>query len=92
MSAKESLLKSLNQAYPDLKSEKIIRQQAGIRPTTLDKQPFIGSHPQYPELVFFNGFGAKGSLQIPWYCQCLADHLLFRKPVSLGSNILRYYE
>ncbi len=92
LSAKESLLKSLNQVYPDLKPEKIIRQQAGIRPTTLDKQPFIGSHPHHSELVFFNGFGAKGSLQIPWYCQCLADHLLYRKPVPSSSNILRYYE
>ncbi len=91
-SAKKSLLKSLNHVYPSLTPENIIRQQAGIRPTTLDKQPFIGPHPHHSELIFFNGFGAKGSLQIPWYCQCLVDYLLFLKPIPSSTNILRYYE
>jgi glycine/D-amino acid oxidase-like deaminating enzyme len=88
--AKETLLAKLKQVYPELTLERINNQQAGIRPTTLDKQPFIGHHPIHPELVIFNGFGAKGSLQIPWYSQRLADSLLNNSPIPQACNILRY--
>ncbi|MCK4840477.1 MAG: FAD-binding oxidoreductase [Methylococcales bacterium] len=88
--AQSFLIQSLQQAYPRLTIDHIIEQQAGIRPTTLDKQPFIGQHPKHPELIIFNGFGAKGSLQIPWYSQCLADNLLNNQPISATSHILRY--
>ena len=90
MNAKETLLNSLKQVYPRLTLERINNQQAGIRPTTLDKQPFIGNHPIHPELVIFNGFGAKGSLQIPGYGKCLADNLLNNRPIPQSCNILRY--
>jgi len=89
--AKETLLNSLKQAYPSLKVDNIIDQQAGIRPTTLDKMPFVGRHPKHPELIIFNGFGAKGSLQIPWHCQNLADHLTNKQAISASSDILRYH-
>jgi glycine/D-amino acid oxidase-like deaminating enzyme len=90
MDAKETLLNSLKQVYPGLTVERINNQQAGIRPTTLDKHPFIGNHPIHPELVIFSGFGAKGSLQIPWYSKCLADNLLNDHPIPQPCNILRY--
>ena len=91
ISAKKTLYQSLNAIYPNLKTQQIIKQQAGIRPTTLDKNPFIGTHPKHKELVFFNGFGAKGSLQIPWHCQLLADHLINNTPIPSSNNILRHY-
>lgn len=91
-SAKESLLKSLKHIYPSLNPEQIVNQQAGIRPATLDKNPFIGSHPSHPQLVFFNGFGAKGSLQIPLNCHNLAEHLINNQPIPPTSHIVRYYE
>ncbi len=88
--AKQTLLNSLKQAYPDLSVDEINSQDAGVRPTTLDKQPFTGSHPNYPTLVCFNGFGAKGSLQIPWHSQQLADNLLNQNPLPKFSDIQRY--
>lgn len=91
IAAKQILLKSLKQVCPELTIKLIINQKAGIRPTTLDKQPFVGIHPSHPELVIFNGFGAKGSLQIPWFCQRLADKLLDNVPLPDACNILRYY-
>ena len=90
MDAKETLLATLKQVYPGLAIEYINNHQAGIRPTTLDKHPFIGNHPTHPELIIFNGFGAKGSLQIPWYSKCLADNLLNNDPIPQSCNILRY--
>jgi len=88
--AKETLFSSLKQIMPNLDINKTINQQAGIRPCTLDKQPFIGQHPQHSNLLMFNGFGAKGSLQIPFYCQSFADSLLSDSSIPPTSNILRY--
>jgi len=71
-----------------LASATVIKHQANIRPCTLDKQPLIGLHPQWPQLAVFNGFGAKGSLQIPWYSQRFADALLQGAPMP--ANIRRH--
>ncbi len=88
--AKSILLDSLHQACPHLTLAPGITQQAGIRPTTQDKQPFIGKLPNQPELAIFNGFGAKGSLQIPWYAKCFADHLINQTPIAEHSSIQRF--
>ena len=55
-------------------SGKIIDHKAGIRPTTINRKPFIGSHPKHPNLYCFNGFGSKGCLIIPHYAKLFAQH------------------
>jgi len=74
--ARTRLLGSLAKVSPNLADATVIGHQAGIRPSTLDKQPFTGFHPQYPQLGIFNGFGAKGGLQIPGYSQRFAESLV----------------
>ncbi|MFI3199436.1 MAG: FAD-binding oxidoreductase [Methylococcaceae bacterium] len=86
---REELLKTLKSVSADLELATLLCHQANIRPCTLDKQPFIGRHPQHPQLAIFNGFGAKGSLQIPGLCQHFADTLLDNTP--LIANIQRHY-
>ena len=86
---KNELLNALKPISANLAQATLTNHQANIRPCTLDKQPFIGHHPQYPQLAIFNGFGAKGSLQIPWYSQHFVDALLNNTPLS--SNIQRHY-
>ena len=86
---KEELLKTLKSVSVDLAQATVLNHQANIRPCTLDKQPFIGRHPQHPQLAIFNGFGAKGSLQIPRLCQHFADALLNNTPLT--ANIQRHY-
>ncbi|MEI8209320.1 MAG: FAD-dependent oxidoreductase, partial [Methylococcales bacterium] len=88
LNAQAELLKSMTGVLPSF-STKVLKHQANIRPCTLDKRPFIGEHPSYSSLVIFNGFGAKGSLQIPWYCQQFTDSLLNNLPSP--SSIQRYY-
>ncbi len=89
-SGKDSLLKELNVVYDKLSAATLIKHEAHIRPCTLDKQPYIGQHPRYKQLAIFNGFGAKGSLQIPWYSQLFADSLLKNSPPP--CSIARHYE
>jgi glycine/D-amino acid oxidase-like deaminating enzyme len=70
----------------------VLDHQANVRPCTLDKQPFIGFHPQYPQLAIFNGFGAKGSLQIPLHSQHFANVLINNAALHSPGNIQRYYD
>jgi hypothetical protein len=86
---KNDLLNTLKPIFANLAQATLINHQANIRPCTLDKQPFIGHHPQHSQLAIFNGFGAKGSLQIPRFCQHFVDALLNHTPLS--SNIQRHY-
>lgn len=89
---KLELYEALGNLSPVLKQSILLNHQANIRPCTLDRQPFIGRHPEYDQLAIFNGFGAKGSLQIPWYTKHFADHLLMGTPLSPSGNISRHYE
>jgi len=88
--AKKALLKSMQATVPNLSSASVIGHHANVRPCTLDKQPFIGLHPQHPELAIFNGFGAKGSLQIPAYSQIFAESL--NQAIPKHANIQRFYD
>ncbi|WP_198246895.1 NAD(P)/FAD-dependent oxidoreductase, partial [methane-oxidizing endosymbiont of Gigantopelta aegis] len=88
---KNQLLASLKRVYPAAATKAEIHQhQAGIRPTTADRKPFIGHHPVHKNLYIFNGFGAKGSLQIPYYSQFFIRHLLHNTPLPPDCDIRRY--
>ena len=87
--AKKVLLASMQATVPNLSSASVVGHHANVRPCTLDKQPFIGLHPQHPELAIFNGFGAKGSLQIPAYSQLFAESL--NQAIPEYANIQRFY-
>lgn len=89
---KNDLLNALNRISPDLSNTTLIDHQANIRPCTQDRHPFIGLHPQHNNLAIFNGFGAKGSLQIPWHGRHFADVLLDDAPLAHFCNIQRHYE
>ena len=54
-----------NLKYITDSSYEIINQQAGMRPTTVDRRPFIGKHPEFDKLFVLNGLGAKGYLLAP---------------------------
>ncbi len=89
-SARQQLLASLQAVMPALGPLKLTGQRVGIRPATRDKQPFIGSHPALPQLCVFNGFGAKGSLAIPWYAQQLIAYFQQGRPLPGHCNIQRF--
>jgi hypothetical protein len=89
---KNALLNALNQISPTLADATLVNHQANIRPCTQDREPFIGHHPLQNKIAIFNGFGAKGSLQIPWYSRNFSDVLLNGAPLPHSSNIERHYE
>ncbi len=88
---KETLLGALMTFNPSLAASPVVSHQAGIRPCTADKQPFIGKHPLNNQIAIFNGFGAKGSLHIPCYAGRFADYLLDHRPLPVSCDIQRYH-
>ena len=88
--ARQLLLQSLAEVCPDMRSIEVVAHQAGVRPCTLDKQPFVGSHPRHPNLHIFNGFGAKGSLTIPWHARRFVAALKQQVPLPIRSDIQSY--
>lgn len=73
---KSALLAAMHKLFPALRDYTIQAHEAGIRPTSRDKRPLIGMHPQNPRLGLFNGFGSRGSLLIPFYAAHFVDVLL----------------
>lgn len=47
----------------------------GIRPANSERRPFVGLHPQYPQLGICNGMGTKGCTLAPYFAKQLIDHI-----------------
>jgi len=89
-SGKQALLDSLKNMPIEQKNISLTAHQAGIRPNTLDKKPFLGMHPKYQNIGIFNGFGSKGSLLIPWHSQCMCEHLIHATALPSDADIQRF--
>jgi len=63
---------------------------AGERPSTVDYRPFVGLHPQVPEVGIFNGMGTKGYLQAPYFATQITDYLVNATPIMPEVSINRY--
>ncbi|MEM7367801.1 MAG: FAD-binding oxidoreductase [Bacteroidota bacterium] len=55
---------------------RVLDHWAGIRPTTRNRRPIIGTHPVHPCLHVLGGFGTKGVLLAPFSSRLLTDVLL----------------
>lgn len=68
----------------------IVDHKAAIRPTVKDRRPFLGRHPEFPQLFIFNGLGTKGASLGPYWARHMADHLTFQKPLDREVDIRRF--
>jgi len=71
---------------------KVKQHYAGLRPTTKDFRPFIGSHPTEPTLHIFNGLGSKGASLAPELVRQFLAYLLEGAPLDPEIDIARYSE
>lgn len=53
----------------------VVSESAGIRPATFDRKPFIGFHPEKPQVGIFNGFGTKGVSLVPYFARQWVNYL-----------------
>ncbi len=75
----EQLLQSLSQYT--LRSGRVLNHEVGIRPTTLQRKPFVGPLSNLPNSYCFNGLGSKGCLIAPYFAEQLTSHLLEQTPL-----------
>lgn len=70
---------------------KVIGQKAGLRPTTHDRRPVMGSHPENPAIGIFNGLGTKGVSLAPYFARQFAEHLVNGFEIDQEVSISRYF-
>ena len=68
----------------------IIDQVAGIRPTTLDRRPLVGRHPQMKNLYVLNGLGTRGVMISPYVAKQLFQHIEHNEPLDPVIDINRF--
>ncbi|MEM5564146.1 FAD-binding oxidoreductase [Psychroserpens sp. AS72] len=71
--AKEQLVDKLKQIINC--DFKIVKQVAGIRPTTKDRRPLVGSHSDYKNVHVLNGLGTRGVMISPYVAEQLFNHI-----------------
>ena len=81
----EALDKMINCPY------KLLDQVCGIRPTTKDRKPVLGSHHSHKNLHVFNGFGSRGVMTSPLLGKQLMDYMINAVPLSNDISINRFY-
>ncbi|MHA7056329.1 NAD(P)/FAD-dependent oxidoreductase [Aquimarina sp. M1] len=68
----------------------IVNQEAGIRPTTKDRRPLIGTHPLYKNMHIINGLGSRGILIGPYAAGKLYDLIENKKLLDKEIDIKRF--
>lgn len=86
--AREELEKKLNElaCFP----YEVEGQTWGLRPTTRDRRPILGSHPKYDRIVIFNGLGTKGVSLAPYFSEVLVRWLENSEVLNKEVSITRY--
>jgi glycine/D-amino acid oxidase-like deaminating enzyme len=69
---------------------KLLDHKAAVRPATLERRPFVGFHPLYPQVGIFNGMGTKGCSLGPFFAQQLAKHLRYGTSIAPEADIQRF--
>lgn len=68
-------------------SYKIVDHFAAVRPATIERRPFVGFHPSYPQIGIFNGMGTKGVSLAPFFAKQFVDHLSQQTPLQDEVNV-----
>ena len=69
---------------------RVVDHLAGLRPTTPDRRPMIGTHPDDNRMALINGLGSRGVLQAPFIAKFLMDFFKYGTPIPLDMDVNRY--
>ena len=68
----------------------VTEQQWSMRPTTPDRRPLLGTHPENERVAIFNGLGTKGTSIAPYFSDVLVRWLEKEKDLNKEINVNRY--
>ncbi len=88
-SGKDELLTKLKEII--LVPFEILEHKSGIRPTTKDRRPLIGMHPELKNIFIFNGLGTKGVLLAPYFANEFSEHLISGTKMNDEVRLERFY-
>lgn len=65
-------------------------QQSGFRPTTPDRRPMLGAHPEHKSLIIFNGLGTKGVSLAPYFSEVLIRWVENKGKINEDADVSRF--
>lgn len=68
----------------------VVDHQAAIRSANIERRPFVGLHPHYPQVGILNGMGTKGCSLAPYFAHQLAQHLVHGTPLDKQVDVKRF--
>lgn len=68
----------------------IVDQNWGLRPTSPDRRPMLGHHPDSKNVIIFNGLGTKGVSLAPYFSAHLVNWLTGAAEIMPTVNINRF--
>lgn len=68
----------------------IIEHFAGVRPTSRDRRPLVGTHPKYANVHVLNGLGTRGVMLGPALANALFDTIEYQKSLDNEIDIRRF--
>ncbi len=68
----------------------IVDHKTGMRPTTDDRRPFVGSHPDHFPLKILNGMGSRAVLVAPWAAIQLYNNMFKDNSINEEIDIFRF--
>ncbi len=90
--ANENGIEELTKKLAKITNEpfKITATYGGIRPSTTDRRPYLGAHPNHANIYIFNGFGAKAVSLCPYFSSEMFNFIIKKEHINLEANISRF--
>lgn len=69
----------------------VIKHEAGVRPSVIDRRPVLGKHPSYQNLFVFNGFGTKAVMLVPYFARHFVQYLKEKNTLNPEVDVKRFF-
>ncbi len=70
----------------------LVDHMAGLRPTTPDRRPLVGTHPDHTRVHNFNGMGSRAVLITPWASEKLFQNIYHGVELPIEMDVSRYLD
>ena len=87
-SKKQELITKLNSVISS--PYQIVKHEAGVRPSVIDRRPVVGCHPKFKNVFVFNGFGSKAVMLAPYFANQLVNTIQHNFAIDIEVNPSRF--
>lgn len=68
----------------------VVDHKAAIRPSSIERRPFVGLHPAFQNLGILNGMGTKGCSLAPYFSSQLTQYILKNEKIDINVDVSRF--